>query len=129
MSRKIGDAAEAVVVDRLTAAGWRILGRNVRVGRDELDIVAVDPGPPAALVVLEVRWRHDRGWGLPEETFDHRKRARLRRAVARLLATGSLPSGGRLPALAVRVDLVAVEPPLRPGGPPRIRYHRSVLED
>ena len=37
------------VADRLAAGGWRILGRNVHVGRRELDIVAVDPGPPAWL--------------------------------------------------------------------------------
>ena len=42
-------------------AGWTVLARNVHVGRHELDLVAVDPGPPAALVVVEVRWRAGRG--------------------------------------------------------------------
>lgn len=124
-----GDEAERVVASHLVLSGWRILGSHIRVGRGELDLVALDPGPPRALVVVEVRWRRDRGFGLPEETFDRRKRAHLRRAVGRLVATGALPDGSPLPALPVRVDLVAVEPPLRPGGPPRLRHHRAALED
>ena len=127
VTRQIGDVAEDLVARRLVAAGWQIIGRNVRVGHGELDIVAIDPRPPSALVVVEVRWRHDRGFGLPEETFDHRKRAHLRRAIDRLCAVGALPDGAPLPALPLRVDLVAVEPPLRPGDPPRVRHHRSVL--
>ena len=41
----------------------------------------MDPGPPPALVVVEVRWRARRDFGLPEETVDGRKRARLHRAA------------------------------------------------
>jgi putative endonuclease len=126
--QQAGDDAESAVALALVADGWAILGRHVRVGRGELDLVAIDPGPPASLVVVEVRWRRDRGFGLPEETFDARKRAHLRRAVARLVAVGVLPDGSPLPALPVRVDLVAVEPPRRPDGPPRLRHHRSALE-
>jgi putative endonuclease len=122
-----GDEAERAVADRLVASGWRILARHVRVGRGELDLVVIDPGPPPALVVVEVRWRRSRSFGLPEETFGVRKRDHLRRAVGRLMAGGVLPDGSRLPALPVRVDLVAVEPPLRAGDPPRFRHHRAAL--
>ncbi len=41
-----GDAAETLVADRLTTAGWTVLARNVHIGRYELDLVAVDPGLP-----------------------------------------------------------------------------------
>ena len=77
-AQALGDAAEELVARRLEADGWRVLGRNVRIGRLELDLVAVDPGPPPALAVVEVRWRAGRDFGLPEETVDFRKRARLR---------------------------------------------------
>ena len=126
-ARRLGDAAEAAVLGRLEAAGWVALGRNVRVGRDELDLIAVDPGPPPALVIVEVRWRGRRDFGLAEETFDHGKRRRTWRALATLLDRGRLPDGRPLPALPVRVDLVAVEPPTAPGEPPRIRHHRAAL--
>ena len=106
---------------RLQAAGWRILGRNVRMGRFELDLVAVDPGPPAALVVIEVRWRRTRDFGLPEETVDHRKRTRLRAGAYGLLDRGTLAAGEPLPRLPLRFDLVVVEP----GG--AMRHYRAAF--
>jgi putative endonuclease len=118
-AQSAGDDAESAVADRLGGAGWTILARNVRVGRGELDIVGVDPGPPLELVIVEVRWRHSRAFGLAEETLDHRKRAHLRMAIGRLLEDG-LPGGVALPRLPLRVDLVVVEP----GG--RVRHHRSI---
>lgn len=122
-SRSLGDQAEQLVAERLIADGWRILGRNVRVGRGELDIVAVDPGLPAALVVVEVRWRGRRDFGLAEESLDHRKRVAIRRATGTLLAAGALPDGTPLPRLPWRIDLVAVDP--GPGGEPSVRHHRG----
>jgi putative endonuclease len=114
-----GDAAEGLVADRLAAAGWQILARNLRLGRGELDIVAIDPAPPPQLVIVEVRWRRSRDFGVAEESLDHRKRAHLRAAIVRLLADG-LPGGVVVPSLPIRVDLVVVEPG------DRIRHHRHV---
>ncbi len=117
-AQRSGDAAEAAVADRLVAAGWSILGRNVRVGRYELDLVAVDPGPPRMLVAVEVRMRSNRAFGLPEETVDARKRIRVRAAAYGLLELGALPDGSVLPFLPLRFDLVVVEPG------DRLRHHR-----
>jgi Holliday junction resolvase-like predicted endonuclease len=127
IAKSRGDEAEGLVAATLERSGWTILGRNVRVGRDELDIVAVDPGPPTALTVVEVRWRARREFGLPEETFDHRKQRRVRRATAGLRELGRMPDGAILPPLPFRIDLVVVEPPERRGDPPRIRHHRAAL--
>jgi len=124
-AQRAGDAAESLVANRLEAAGWTVLARNVHVGRHELDLVAVDPGPPAALVVIEVRWRATRGFGLPEETVNHAKRSRVRRAAYGLLEIGSLPDGETLPRLRLRFDLIVVEPAAAEGGPPRVRHHKS----
>ena len=121
-----GDNAEALVGDRLSQAGWTVLARNVHVGRHELDLVAVDPGPPPMLVVVEVRWRRRRDFGLPEETFDFRKRGHLRVALGRMLEHG-LPGGVALPRLPVRVDLVVVEPGQGRGAAIRLRHHRDAL--
>jgi putative endonuclease len=112
--------AEDLVERTLAAAGWKIIGRRVRVGRGELDLVAIDPGPPRCTVVVEVRWRSRRDFGLPEETLDARKRRALRRSI------GSLRLAGMAPAGPVRFDLVAVEPPTAPGLAPVIRHHRGV---
>jgi putative endonuclease len=123
-AQRIGDAGEQLTADRLLAAGWTILGRNVRVGRDELDLVAIDAGPPAALVVVEVRRRGRRDFGLAEETLDHRKRRALRRGAGTLLERGSLPDGTPLPALPLRFDLVAID--LARDGTPTVRHHRAI---
>ena len=125
-AQRAGDAAEDTVAVGLTALGWRLLGRRVHAGRSELDLVAVDPGRPRTLVIVEVRWRRRRDFGLPEETVDHRKLAHLRAGVGRLLEAGRLPDGTVLPDLPVRLDLVVVEPSAPSGGPARIRHHRGI---
>ncbi len=122
-----GDAAESLVAERLVALGWRVLARNVHVGRSELDIVATDPGPPPRLVVVEVRWRSSRAFGGAEETFDHRKRTLIRIGLARLLDKGLLPDGSPLPSLPIAVDLAVVEP--GPCGRPLARLYRNALAD
>lgn len=122
-----GDAAESLVADRLAARGWRILARNLHAGRSEFDIVAVDPGPPARLVIVEVRYRRWRDFGLPEETFDYRKRTQLRLGIARLIDAGVLPDGSDLPHLPIAVDLAVVEP--EPGSSPSIRLYPNALMD
>ena len=126
-AQRIGDDAERLVSERLVAAGWRVLGRQVRVGRAELDIVAIDPAPPARLVVVEVRARASRDFGLPEETVDDRKRLRLRRAAQALREGGVLADGTPVPPLPLRLDLVVVEPPATAGGPIRIRHHVAAI--
>src|SRR5690349_13919183 len=116
-AQRAGDAAEARVAAHLERLGWRVLGRQVRVGRAELDLVTVDPGPPAGIVVVEVRWRARRDFGLAEETVDSRKRGRLHRAGFALRDAGLLPDGTPVPGLPMRFDLIVVEP----GG--RLRHH------
>ena len=117
-AQRAGDVAEERVAAHLLALGWQVLATHVRVGRAELDLVAVDPGPPPALVIVEVRWRARRDYGLPEETVDGRKRSRLHRAGFALRELGRLQNGETVPQLPVRFDLVVVEPG------DRIRHHR-----
>lgn len=119
IAQRTGDAAEAQVAAYLRGLGWSVLAMQVRVGRAELDLVAVDPKPwPGALVIVEVRWRARRDYGLPEETVDHRKRTRLHQAGFALREKGSVPDGASVPQLPLRFDLIAVEPR------GRLRHHR-----
>jgi putative endonuclease len=125
-AQRTGDAAEALAERRLTESGWTVLARNVHVGRHELDLVAIDPGPPRTLVAVEVRWRSRRDFGLPEETVDHRKRRMLRRAAFEMLERGRLPDGVALPRLELRFDLVVVEPGAA-GSPAQVRHYRAAF--
>ena len=119
VAQLLGADAESLVVDHLRGLGWTILGRNVRAGRAEIDILAVEPAGRATLVAVEVRWRSRRDYGLPEETVDRAKLARLR-AAAITLREGAPLTGLPIPRLAVRVDIVAVEPNQK------LRHHRAV---
>jgi Holliday junction resolvase-like predicted endonuclease len=98
------------------------------VGRAELDLVALDPAPPAEIVVVEVRARGRRDFGLPEETLDHAKRRTLRHAIATLRDRGRLGEATPLPPRPIRFDLVALEAPAphRPDAPRRLRHYRAV---
>jgi Holliday junction resolvase-like predicted endonuclease len=121
LAQQAGDAAEALVEARLATAGWVILGRHIRVSRAEIDLIGIDPGPPRELVAVEVRWRKRRDFGLPEETVDGRKRARLHEAGFAVRAAGRLPDGTAVPQLTMRFDLIVVEPG------DRLRHYRHGL--
>ncbi len=123
-AQRIGDSGERLAAIRLESAGWTVLARQLRVGRDEIDLLAIDPGPPAELVVVEVRRRGRRDFGLAEETLDHRKRAAMRRAAALVRAIETLPDGAPVPHLPLRMDLVAIDP--GPDGEPSVRHHRGI---
>ena len=123
-AQRIGDAGERLAALRLEAGGWRIMARNLRLGRDEVDLLALDPGPPASLVVVEVRRRGRRDFGVAEETLGRRKRAALRRVAGEVAGRRALPDGTPLPALPVRVDLVAIDP--GSDGRLSVRHHRGI---
>ena len=112
----------------LERQGWRIIARNVRVHRDEIDLVAIDPGPPAALVCVEVRSRSGPRFGTPEESVDDRKVLRAYRAALALAAAGRLPDGLPLPRVPMRVDLVSVETggTAASGRAPTLRHLRGI---
>ena len=96
---ELGRAAEALVAERLSALGFAVLGRNVRLGRLELDLIARRGD---LLVFCEVRARrHDR-FVAPAATMDARKVARVRQAAAQWLREH------RPGALDVRFDVAAV---------------------
>jgi Holliday junction resolvase-like predicted endonuclease len=104
-----GAWAEGVAADHLAAHGWSVLARNVVCGKDEIDLLCVDPEPPAELVFVEVRSLRVAAFGAPEERVDAAKVSRLYRSMSALRATGRLPDGTPLPRLPVRVDLVVVD--------------------
>lgn len=78
---RLGAAGEQYVARHLLARGATIVGTNVRVGRLELDLVAVHG---STLIVCEVRARRRGALVSAIESIDHRKRERLRRAAMTL---------------------------------------------
>lgn len=97
----------------LEKAGMRIIGRNVRVGRDEIDLIARDG---QTLVFAEVKTRADELFGRPAEAVDRAKRFRISRAAIRYIKKNKL----RPPY--IRFDIVEVV-----GNPPVIRHLRNAF--
>jgi putative endonuclease len=100
---RLGRAAEEAAARYLEARGWRILGRNVRVGRGELDLI-VRRGPVLAFV--EVKARRTRSCGTPEDAVDAAKRRQVARLAELWLAARPWAMGG---VRDVRFDIVAVD--------------------
>ena len=73
---ELGKEGEEEAIRYLKKQGYRILHRNWRSGRKELDIIAEFQGE---LIIIEVRTRRDIHFGQPEESINERK---IRRIVA-----------------------------------------------
>jgi putative endonuclease len=77
--RRQGYHYETLAAEHLEKKGYRILERNLHVGRYEVDLIARDE---ETLVFVEVKGRRTSTFGRPLEAVDRKKRARLARAAA-----------------------------------------------
>ena len=75
----LGRWGEDFAAVHLATLGWTILDRNWRCRAGELDIVALEPGPPPCLVAVEVKTKAGPGFGDPLEAITVAKVARLGR--------------------------------------------------
>jgi len=96
-SKEIGNAGEELATQELTAKGYAIIDRNVRIGNVEIDILAQGRG---RLVVVEVKTRRadhlDERFGI-----DREKLRRLCRAGANYVKSKNLP-------LEVQIDAILI---------------------
>jgi putative endonuclease len=98
--RALGDAGERYAERLLSDRGWRIIDRQWRGTRGEIDLVALDG---EVLVVIEVKTRRGSAFGAAEEAVSPAKAARL---VA--LATEYIATHPAFTDHLWRVDLVAI---------------------
>ncbi|HEY6953398.1 MAG TPA: YraN family protein [Bacteroidota bacterium] len=99
-SKSKGDIGEQMATQFLEHEGCRILQRNYRYDRGEIDIVAEDR---TELVFVEVKSRHTRTHGSPEEAVTPEKEQYLKRTAEGYLLEHGME--GRL----CRFDLVAID--------------------
>jgi putative endonuclease len=111
--QQFGRAAEAAAAAYLARKGWVLLGRNVRVGRGELDLIA-RRGPVLAFV--EVKARRSAACGSPEDAVDRRKRRQIARLAELWLAARPWALRG---VSDVRFDVIAVDATTHP---PEVRH-------
>lgn len=119
-AERIGLWGEGVAASTLEAAGYRILERRVRVGRDEIDLVATHGREgPRQLVFVEVKTRASDAFGGGRAAVDKRKRHALCRAAARYLR--------RLPKTPFRFDVVEVVGRIDDPRPPHVRHFENAF--
>lgn len=86
-----GQGGEHAAAAFLKKSGLRILQRNWRQGRMELDLVCADPATePETLVFVEVRTRKQGGRATPAQTVGKSKRQSLSRAASLYLSAYGL---------------------------------------
>lgn len=95
----LGRLGEDVAAAYLVRAGMQLLDRNVRLGRGEIDAVALDG---TTLVIVEVKTRRTLVTGVPQEAVDAAKLRTLRSLTGRYLAEHSPPHRD------LRIDVIAV---------------------
>ena len=105
-TKDTGDEGENLAADFLEAKGYRILERNYRFNREEVDIVCFQPYDDytqgGELVFVEVKARRGLGYGRPEAAVTRAKQeAIMRVAEAYLHET-------RLEGALARFDVIAV---------------------
>ena len=102
---ELGQKGEALAADYLEAKGYRLLDRNYRFEREEVDLVMFEPTPAndgGEIVFVEVKARRGTGFGRPEDAVTEAKQKAIRRVAEAWLHERKLfPS-------PVRFDVVAI---------------------
>jgi len=115
----LGVLAEQAVADYLVRQGYTVVGRNVRVGRLEVDIIARQGD---AIAVVEVRTRGAGSWQSALDSVGVAKRERLRRAAQLLWSRRFCRMKG---IERMRFDVAAVQ--FAPTGEPTVEYIRAAF--
>jgi putative endonuclease len=76
-TKDIGDRGEDIAASFLRDAGYRVLERNYRFERNEVDLVCLDPRTGGEIVFVEVKARTGPGYGPPEASVTEEKRQAL----------------------------------------------------
>lgn len=74
----LGKQGEEIAANYLAAKGYKIIARNWRFGKDEIDIIAERDN---FLVIIEVKTRSSSDYGEPEEAVGDQKQRLLIRAA------------------------------------------------
>lgn len=98
--RKIGQEKESLVSEYLKGCGYEIICRNFFSRHGEIDIIAKKDG---YLVFIEVKYRQNTRYGMPEEAVGFRKQQNLLAAARYYLYKNHLPFD-----LPMRFDVVGV---------------------
>lgn len=112
-----GARGESIAERMLIAKGYRLLGRNLRLRRGEIDLLCLAPDG-ATIVVVEVKAREfSEGVRTPEAAITAHKQRKLRTLARDLVRANAWQNR------PIRIDVVAVEL----GGAGECRHHEAAI--
>jgi putative endonuclease len=94
-----GKKGEDLAVDFLISKGFEILIRNFRFSRSEIDIICKKDN---VLSFVEVKLRHSRKFGFPEEAVNSKKEKTIRIAAEEYIFTTDWQHD-------IRFDIISIE--------------------
>ena len=100
MSVKLGNKGEDLACSFLEEKGFKIIARNFRHKRNEIDIIAQDE--KATLVFVEVKAKSSARFGHPEEAVDSKKAARIMEAAEHYIYLNNWKDN-------IRFDVIAID--------------------
>ncbi len=101
-NKQTGRQGEDAAARLLAQRGYQVIARNVRTPSGELDLIAVHG---EFTVFVEIKTRHGRGHGLPEEAVTPAKKTRLRAAAQHFLQErGLMDTPWRIDVAALELD-------------------------
>jgi putative endonuclease len=95
----LGRSGEDRAARHIGRLGYRVLERNYRAARGEIDLIALDRD---TVVFIEVKTRMSGAFGAPEEAVNPRKQERMVQAALSYLKCS------RLHQMACRFDVIAI---------------------
>ena len=96
--KKLGKSGEDAALEYLQKKGYFLIGRNVKLFCGEIDLLMKDK---KALVVVEVKTKSNRLFGLPQEEVDFHKKRKLLQLAKALTQ--------KFPDAPIRIDVVAID--------------------
>lgn len=100
-TRAYGNEGEQAACDYLAAKGWKIVDRNVRRGRGEIDIIAQRK---KIIAFIEVKRRKNTAYGRPAEAVNTQKQMRIIQAAALYIQENDLDDA------SIRFDIIEILP-------------------
>ncbi len=124
MSQKTtGDLGEEIAAQYLEKKGLRVLDRNYRFSRAEVDLVCFEPAEQpnrgGEIVFVEVKTRHGTGFGHPEDAVTREKQINIIRAARAYLYERKLEGA------MCRFDVVSI---VIAGKTPEIEHFKNAFD-
>lgn len=114
----LGDKGENLAAKWLKKSGYKLLHQNYKIGKDEADLIAIDPDG-VTVVIVEVKTRSS-SEPAPESNINRKKQFNLSRLASRLI------KGKEFSGRPIRFDAIAIVWP--DGQEPQIKHYEAAFD-